>query len=145
MNHNCQVQHLRTYKLLQFHQKTIRSWRWRHLGESFCDKKVIFSRLQHHFTCLLFADAIAEAVWVSETWERHWKVCLFKGTEQCLEIIVQVSLNFFSHLYQYETRDHRKVWTGNQLRSHLTHAFRGNGTMPSIQSQHSLPVSQSNF
>lgn len=57
MNHNCQVEHLRTYKWLQLHQKTSWSQRWWHLGESFCEKEVIFSRLQHHFTCLLFADA----------------------------------------------------------------------------------------
>lgn len=53
---------------------------------------------------------IAETIWVSETQQCHRKVCIFKGTEWWLQLIVIVwaSLNF-SQFLECKTEDHMKV------------------------------------
>lgn len=53
---------------------------------------------------------IAETIWVSETQQCHRKVCIFKGTERWLQLIVIVwaSLNF-SQFLECKTEDHMKV------------------------------------
>lgn len=53
---------------------------------------------------------IAESIWVSATQQCHRKVCIFKGTEWWLQLIVIVwaSLNF-SQFLECKTEDHMKV------------------------------------
>lgn len=86
------------------------NWRWWRLEASFCDKEVMFSGLQHHFTCLLFADAHSWDNLSQCTTEFHRKVCIFKGTEWWfqLTVIMWESLNF-SQFHECKTEEGSKV------------------------------------
>lgn len=82
------------------------NWRWWHLEASFCDKEVTFSGLQHHFTCLLFADAHSWDNLSHWDTECHSKVCICKGTEWWLQPVVIVGASQF---HECKTEEGSKV------------------------------------
>lgn len=85
------------------------NWRWWHLEASFCDKELMFSGLQLHFTCLLFADAHSWDNLSHWDTECHRKVCVFKGTERWLQLIVIVWVSLNSQLHELKTEEGPKV------------------------------------